>query len=411
MNLTKRRWIILASSCLINLCIGSLYAWSVFAIPMGKYLSELSNGETISIAIVFTVANSVGPITMISGSIIQSHIKVKNTIFIGGILFGLGMFFSGFAKSITTLLISYGLGVGLGVGMVYGCTISNSIKFFPDKKGLIGGIVTASYGLSSVIIPIIAQKLIEYYHVTTAFKILGMSMLIIICICSFFVDTCPSGFQPDGWVPPKTMNNTQNNLKWNEMLKTPIFYIMLITLCCGAFSGLMITSQASQIAQLMIGMSAFEASVVVSVLALFNTSGRIIAGYIYDKIGAVYTLISIFVLSIMAMFLLYISNSNRTIPFIIGILIAGLCFGSIMGVFPGFTASQFGPRYHNVNYGIMFIGFATAGYLGPTIITKLYQTTQTYQIAFIIATILSLIGILFVFVYNKMINTNNKYIE
>ena len=134
MDLTKKRWIILLASCLINLCIGSLYAWSVFATPMAAYLSSVTGSEVASLAIIFTIANAVGPITMISGGFINDKIGPKWVIFIGGILFGLGMIVSGFAKSVGMLLLTYGLGVGLGVGMVYGCTVSNSVKFFPDKR-------------------------------------------------------------------------------------------------------------------------------------------------------------------------------------------------------------------------------------------------------------------------------------
>ena len=140
MNLTKKRWIILVASCLINLCIGSLYAWSVFATPMAEYLTMITGNEVKGLAIIFTIANSVGPVTMISGGAINDKLGPKWVIFIGGLLFGGGMILSGFATSIGMLTMTYGLGVGLGVGMVYGCTVSNSVKFFPDRKGLIGGI-------------------------------------------------------------------------------------------------------------------------------------------------------------------------------------------------------------------------------------------------------------------------------
>ena len=141
-KLTKKRWIILTASCLINLCIGSLYAWSVFAGPMAEHLSSTAGTvlTAADLAIVFTLANSVGPITLISGGSINDRLGPKWVIFAGGIVFGLGMIISGMASGMTTLLIGYGLGCGLGMGLVYGCTISNSVKFFPDKRGLIGGI-------------------------------------------------------------------------------------------------------------------------------------------------------------------------------------------------------------------------------------------------------------------------------
>lgn len=405
MNYTKKRWIILIASCLINLCIGSLYAWSVFATPMAKYLSEITNSEITSLAVVFTIANSVGPITMISGGVINDRLGPKWVIFIGGILFGLGMIFSGFTNSIFTLILTYGLGCGLGMGMVYGCTVSNSVKFFPDKRGLVGGITTASYGISSVIIPIIANMLIEQFSITTVFEILGVVMLVVICTSAFFIDTCPVGFKPDGWEPAETLHKSAvQDKNWKEMMKDPIFYIMLFMLCCGAFSGLMITSQASPVAQQMIGMSAAEAALAVSILALLNTAGRILAGFISDKIGAVNTILGVFLLSVLGLGCLYISGTGSIITFYVGISIAGLCFGSIMGIYPGFTAAQFGARNNSVNYGIMFIGFAAAGYFGPTIMTTLFKMNGSYKMAFLVAASLAILGIVLTLVYKRIKN-------
>ena len=243
MELTKKRWIILIASCFINLCIGSMYAWSVFAAPMAKYLSQVT-GATLTagaLAIVFTVTNSVGPITMITGGRINDTFGPKKVIFVGGVLFGGGMILSGFATSLDVLVLAYGIITGLGIGMVYGCTISNSIKFFPDKRGFVGGITTACYGFSSVIVPPVANVLINNFGVTAAFKIIGTTFLIIVCACSFFIDKCPAGFIPEGWTPPASNGNklNQNDKDWKGMLTSPVFYPMMLVLLCGAFYGLM----------------------------------------------------------------------------------------------------------------------------------------------------------------------------
>lgn len=212
MNFTKRRWQILIASCFINLCIGSLYAWSVLAGPMAEYLSQL-NGITLTprdLTIVFVIANSVGPITMISGGKINDTLGPKFVILLGGLMFGGGMFLSGFAKSVGFLIFSYSILLGLGLGMVYGATISTSIKFFPDKRGLVGGLTTATFGISSVIIPPIAAMIISSTGATAAFKIIGGVFAIIICISALFMEKCPEHFVPEGWMPPDTKGNGNN---------------------------------------------------------------------------------------------------------------------------------------------------------------------------------------------------------
>lgn len=409
-KLTKKRWLVLIASCLINLCIGSIYAWSVFASPLAEKLNDLAgNGSAVvltaaNLAIVFTVANSVGPITMISGGSINDRLGPRWVVLIGGILFGAGLLGCGFVSSVPMLVVLYGLGCGLGMGMVYGCTISNSVKFFPDKRGLIGGITTATYGLSSVLIPPIANQMIEGMGISSTLKILGIVFLAVICGCAFLIEQCPPDFAPEGWQPKadagsvKKMGNDRN---WKEMLKDPIFYLMILMLMCGAFSGLMITSQASPMAQNMAGMSAGMAATAVSVLALFNAAGRVMAGYLSDKIGRINVLAMAFVIEYIGLGFLLFTQDGDTMKFMAGVSVMGICFGSFMGVYPGFTADQFGAKNNSVNYGIMFIGFALAGFFGPTIIGKIVSATGTYVNGFYVAAILALAGLVLSVLYRK----------
>ncbi|MCS5422975.1 MULTISPECIES: L-lactate MFS transporter [Psychrilyobacter] len=407
MDYSKKRWLILIASCFINLCIGSLYAWSVFSAPMAEYLSQI-NGVKITpahLTVVFIVANSVGPITMISGGKINDTFGPKLVIFVGGLMFGGGMILSGFAKSVSSLILSYGVITGLGLGMVYGCTISTSIKFFPDKRGFVGGVTTALFGISSVIIPPIAAVITAKMGVISAFKIIGGAFTLIVCISAFFIEKCPDGFKPEGWEPPvQKKSGPKANMDWKEMLKTPKFYIMITLLTCGAFSGLMIIPLASPLARKLIGMSTAEATVAVSALALFNVMGRIWAGSISDKIGRINTLALACSLSMIGLGFLYISGNGDVTTFYIGLSIIGICFGSFMGVYPGFTADQFGSKNNSVNFGIMFSGFAVAGYFGPTIMVKIAKMSK---VAFLIAIGFSIAGLAITFIY-RVVNKNEN---
>ena len=403
------RWVILAASCLINLCIGSVYAWSVFASPMAEYLSQTTGAALTAadLAIVFTVANLLGPITMISGGRINDTLGPKMVLLAGGIMFGAGLLLAGFAKSVGMLILGYGIISGLGLGFAYGCTISNSVKFFPDKRGLIGGITTACYGLSSVILPPIATALIGAFGISNTFKILGIAFGIIVCGASLFVKKCPENYQPDGWNPPQQAAGVAAVDKdWREMLKSPIFYVMIAILVCGAFCGLMCTSQAAPIAQNMIGMTGAAAATAVSVLALFNAAGRIAAGHISDRIGRIHTISLACIVAILGLLCLYFSGGQTYVKFYIGISLVGMAFGAFMGVFPGFTADRFGTKNNSVNYGIMFIGFAAAGYFGPAAMKKIYNTSGSYQQAFLVAAAIGAVGFVLTFLYRALAKNN-----
>lgn len=391
MDLQKKRWLILVASCFVTLCIGSLYAWSAFASPMGVFLREYTGHEIANLAIVFTIANAVSPVTMIGGGYINDKIGPKGVLLVGGLLFGAGMICSGFARSVGMLIVTYGLGAGLGVGLAYSVTVSNTVKFFPDKSGFAGGMITACYGCSSIIVPPVVNALVEQHHVTGAFQIIGVVMLVIICASAFVIKPCPAGFEVAG-VPQKASAAVGKEYSYQEMLKEREFYLMLLILMCGAFAGMMVISQASQIAQKMMGVTPAVAAVVVSLIALFNALGRLVCGFVSDKLGALNTLRITFALSLVAGALLFFCGESSMTLFCICLALIGFAFGSIMGIYPGFTARRFGRKNNSINYGIMFIGFALAGLFGPMAMNTVFGSTGRYQPAFLISGTLAIVG-------------------
>ena len=174
-NLTKKRWVVLTISCIINIMIGTGYAWSMFSPALSEHFESIGfTAPAATLTWAFTLANSLGPIPMIIGGYINDNIGPKWSIFIGGIFFGGGVFVAGCATSPMMVVLGYGVLMGLGMGLVYGCTIGNSVKFFPDKAGLAGGLTTATYGLGSVILPLIIQNIVNADTVLNTFKVLGI---------------------------------------------------------------------------------------------------------------------------------------------------------------------------------------------------------------------------------------------
>jgi len=395
---TRKRWIILAASCLINLCIGSMYAWSSLSAPMSFELAaDLSS--------VFSTANAVSFITMILGGLWNDKKGPRWVMFTGGVMFGVGMFASGFARSVGHLILSYGLCLGLGMSLVYGCTISNTIKFFPDKRGMVGGMTTASYGISSVIFAPLADAISGVVGARATFMILGAVFLVIICAGAFLMHKCPAGYVPEGYIPPVPVQTKKIADKTpKEMLKMPVFYVMLVMLTCGGTFGLMIISSAKGLALGMTEISGATATMFVSVLCLFNTAGRLVAGTLSDRLGRINTLTWAMVLALVGLGVLYICGATGSVALLaVGLMLVGVCFGTFMGVFPGFCTDQFGTRYNTVNYGIMWIGFSLAGIVGPMILTRTFAATGSYQSAFLIAIAIAAVGLGLSFVYRKLV--------
>ncbi len=399
MDYNKKRWVVLVVSCIVNIVIGTGYAWSVFAGPWAEVIGKPA-------ALAFTICNAVGPVTMIAGGKINDMLGPKWVVFVGGLMFGGGAFLAGFSKSLGFLVFAYGIILGLGMGLVYSCTIGNTVKFFPDKKGMVGGLTTATYGLGSVILAPVARMMVQSMGVASTFKVLGIIYLVVICVGAFLITTCPADFIPAGYTPPAPAAGQKGpeDKTWSQMIKDPIFYVLFIMLICGAFFGLMTISQCSAVSQNMIKLDVATAATIVSVLALCNAAGRVLCGFISDKIGRINTLTACLVLAVVGLALVYksgIGDPSKSL-FVLGICFVGFCFGAFMGVYPGFTAEQFGMKNNGVNYGIMFIAFGVAGVLGPMIMQSQYAATQTYGKAILIALVLAIVGFVLSFVYRAM---------
>lgn len=409
--LTRKRRSIVAACCVANLCLGCLYTWSIFAGPMAEYLNAL-NGTSLNssdLALAFSFANSLTFITMIAGGYLENKIGARWVIFFGVVFYGVGFILCGLAKSPALVIWGFGVVGGLAQGLGYVCTVSTSVKFFPDKKGLIGGISTACFGISSVIIPPIADMLNRSVGVSRSFTIFGISIAVIGSLCSLFIKNCPADFVPTGWTnTKKELTDNTDDKTALQMIQSPVFYVMLAMMFVGATIGLMLISEASSVAQSMMHMSSGDAALIVSAMSLFSTGSRIIVGWISDRIGRIRTITLVFIVMTASLLGIYLSGEvESSLLFCACFCLLGFSYGSFMGVYPAFTSDQFGTRDATLNYGIMFIGFSLAGVVGPLMMQKVFRLFGAYQPVFLIGAVFSVIGILMTFLY-RIVNKKAK---
>jgi len=412
MDLKTKRWIVLIVSCVVNLIIGTGYAWSIFAKPW----SEFTGAEIAELGLVFGICNAVGPITMITGGKILDALGPKWVVFVGGLLFGGGIALAGWQTvqgggSLFWLYLGYSIIFGLAMGLIYSCTIGNTVKWFPDKRGLVGGLTTAAYGLGSVILAQLLGGKVVVANIQQVFMTLGLIYAIVVCVGAFFIAPAPAGYVPAGWSPPAPNPNVKapTNKKWNQMIADPVFYVMLLIILSGAFFGLMMISNCSPIAQKTLGFTPVLAATVVTALALCNTAGRVACGWISDFLGRINTLTVALVLALVGLFLINYGVMSAIAPaFIVGVCLVGFTFGAFMGVFPGFTADQFGPANNGINYGIIFIGFAVAGWFGPKVVAIFTAGLAAdalkagYSVAFKVAMCIAAFGLILTFLFRIM---------
>ena len=386
----NNRWLIIGVSFIANVIVGSAYAWSVFASALIAQFGF--TGPQVSFA--FTLSLGLVPIAMILAGKLHGKIGLRLTVLLGGIVYGAGFALAGFTQSIVILYLTYGTLGGFGIGFVYGSTIPNSVKWFPDKRGLAGGIIAGGFGLGAVVFAPLFSSFIGTIGVLQTFTIFGIILGAVVILASLLIVPPPPDFKPAGWTPPAVGTaavNTNLNLGVGGMLKTPRFYVLWLMYTLACTTGLMIISQASLIAQAGAGVTAEVAAVAVTSLALANTGGRFFWGAVSDRIGRYPTLILMYAVTCVSLVLL--SFAPSFVLLVIALMGIGLCFGGFLGVFPSITAENFGALNLGMNYGVMFTAFGVAAFVGPQLAASIRETTGSYVAAFITTVVMSAVAI------------------
>ena len=172
------------------------------------------------------------------------------------------------------------------------------------------------------------------------------------------------------------------------MLRSAHFWILWVTMALTASAGLMIIAHLAKIAEMQAGIKwGFTA---VAMLAIFNSSGRLVAGFFSDKIGRSRTMIIFFVLQAINMFVFKHYTTPNLLLF--GAAFTGLCFGTIFPLFPATTADFYGVRNLGVNYGLVFTAFGVAGTLGPIMGGRIADAVGNYHSAYIVCGAMLLVG-------------------
>ena len=389
-SLKHKRWQVLIASILINCCLGTYYAWSIFA---AGYM-DLFHWPADKLTIVFILSALLGPVSMTIGGKMMDKYGVRIVILLASILYSAGNFFCGVIESLPVLYVVYPATVTLGMSTVFNCTVNNSIKFFPEHRGLISGIVTTSIGGATIFIAPLVQMLIHTFHVQMTFRIIGIVSMVIMVAASLFIRQAPE--QEVLNVPDRKMKREDKTVdkNWKEMLKTPLFYALVLMFLAGATAGMMIASQLAIMAQGIVKVTAAAAAVAVSVFSFMNAAGRVTCGILADRIGWRNVLIIMFLAILAGEALLITSGYGTWIRFLIGISMVGICYGGFIGIYPAITAENFGTKNQGTNYGIMFWGFAIGGLVGPQLTVSLGSIgSNPYIGGFIAAFVIAAAGL------------------
>ncbi len=392
------RMIPVIAAIVIQLCLGTAYIWSVFQAGIAQ---SLFAGNNANAALTFSILLAVLGIGSTIGGKMQDKIGSRLTVIIGGLVLAFGFFFASFTTTSApwVLWITYGVLGGLGMGFIYSTTIACAQKWYPDKRGLITGVIVSALGFGGVLFTPLVEWIIDNFGNGIAgqgelisFKILAIIFAVVCTVCGWFIQNPPADYVPAGWIP-KDANSRAAALMPSQALKTPQLYLLAFSLMLACMGGLMMIGFAKPIAVA----RGLEETATVGVLAitLFNSLGRLFWGGVSDKLGRKKTIVLLLALTTILSLCV-----NIAAGYMIYVLIAciGFAYGGFLSTFPAFTADLFGAKYNATNYGIVLVGFGI-GAVVSSYIAGYYKNIASTDInlmfpAFIIASAAALVAII-----------------
>lgn len=386
------RRLVVVGALLIQLCLGAIYAWSVFT----PYLTDLAGDfkfTSTQTQTIFSVSLATFAVVMVLAGRWQARSGPRIVALTGGAVLGAGYILAGlFGQSFWAQVIFIGLIGGAGIGLAYVCPIAVGVKWYPDKKGLITGLGVAGFGFGALIWIYLAGNwghLLDTLGVLKVFLIYGIVFAVAVITGSTWMVNPPEGYAPQGWKAPQPAGKGKGKAAVKvdylpkEMLRTLPFWAIWGMFIFSGMAGLMTIGNIKlfgiDVLGTRAGMTRETASAVAGTAfavfySLANGIGRIAWGTIADKIGYKLSLVIMCAAQGVVMLLFYWMGGVEILLFLACALI-GFNFGGNFALFPLATSDMFGAKNLGLNYGWVFTAYGVGGILGPILAGVLHDAS------------------------------------
>ena len=388
------RFLVPPAALAVHLCIGQVYAFSTFNLPLTKILGVTHSvpgdwnlkeiGWTFSIAIAFlgVSAAAFGRWVERSGP--------RKSMFVSALCFGSGFIVSAIGihyHLLWLLYLGYGVLGGCGLGIGYISPVSTLIKWFPDRPGMATGMAIMGFGGGALIAAPLSVILMNHFKtalsngVLETFVTMGVIYFMYMMIGVYFVRVPAEGWQPEGWTRPVKPAPlvTQAQVAVDVAWRTPQFWLLWVVLCMNVTAGIAVVSQASPMIQEIFSgrVSAEIAASFVGLLSLFNMVGRFFWASTSDYIGRRNTYFVFFALGILLYSTVPSIGYAGSIPlFVAAFVIILSMYGGGFATIPAYLRDVFGTMHVGAIHGRLLTAWSAAGVLGPVLINYIRE----YQI-------------------------------
>ncbi|MGH9144661.1 MAG: L-lactate MFS transporter [Vicinamibacterales bacterium] len=380
------RWPALVGGGLLNVALGTYYAWSVF-VPALEREFHWTRTQTSMVATIDMVM--LASSFLIAG-MLQNRIGPRAVATIGGLLFSAGLFLASYTQSLTTLYLTWGVMVGIGLGFGYLAPITVGSKWFPNHRGLVNGLAIGIFAAGSGIFGPIAGRLVDSIGWRATWQIYAGLFFVFTMVGAYLMKDPPPGYQAIVSRSTATHKPKAHHIEvpTSQVLRTPMFYSLWLAYALGTTAGTMVISQLVPFARAS-GFNAENAAFAITIGAIGSASGRFLSGWMSDHFGRLFTLRGIVVLSMIATPSLYLWR-HEVLLFYVLLFIVYYCYGTQLSVYTALAGDFYGTKYLATNYGVLLLAWGFAGVLGPAIGSRVFESTGAYQYAFFGSALLAL---------------------
>jgi MFS transporter, OFA family, oxalate/formate antiporter len=424
-RLLNSRWTIALSGAMFMMTLGTIYSWSLFAQPLLACFGWSNTTVTWAFALAIF---SLGTGAVVGGRL-QDKVGPRKVAMTGVMLWSLGNFLAGLGTAhfgAAWLYLTYGLIGGFGVGMGYVTPVAVVTKWFPERRGLAGGIVVMGFGLGAVLYNVIvksipsfaaaAEAAAEYSAQATAaahgtlnpafaqnhvlaimnvFLFSGIAFAVLAGACAALLRNPPAGLPED--TDAKSSGAVARTTR--EMLRTPQFYLLWLMLFFNVTAGILVISNAVPIMEELTRVAPAMVAATYGGVALFNALGRFFWGAVSDRIGGTRTFALIFGIQVVVFGTM--GGIHNLFALAIAYSIVLLCFGGGFGAIPSLIAHYFGARHMGANYGAILTAWGVAGVAGPLFAAHVKDATGSYSGALLPVACMLLAAVLIPFILKK----------
>jgi len=365
----RTRWLTLIGTVITQFALGSVYTWSLF----NGQLSQKLDASISQIAFSFGLLSLGLAIASSLAGKLQERFGVRRVTIGAGVLMASGFWLTAHADSLMMLYFSAGLLVGLADGAGYLMTLSNCVKWFPERKGMISACAIGAYGLGSLGFKFICGALLSTVGLEQTFIIWGLLAMSMIILGALLMRDAPLQSAASA------RQQQSRDYTLAQSVRLPQYWMLALMFLTACMSGLYVIGVAKDIGEGLVHLSTQTAANAVTVIAIANLSGRLVLGVLSDRMLRIRVISLAQIVSLTGMSVLLFTQMNE-MTFFLSVACVAFSFGGTITVFPSLVSDFFGLNNLTKNYGLLYLGFGIGSVLGSLVASLFGGFTVTFSL-------------------------------